>query len=242
MHHPSEPVEPTALAEDDEEVVVTRIRDLLGLLGKTLRAFQMYEANNPVYQRFIDALKDGFASIWEVVTVLEFKVEESGFVRGGETYVVGDGREKLAFQFFKDGVRYLTFFPGFEDEVERFLDVVIRARQAITEEDDLVTLFWEQDFEAFQYGYVDVLAEGLEIPEAELNLSLEPVSSDAIAADVAAATEDAGQISEGAPAPLAQPGISPDDFHDTLYFLEDTELEALRREVEREWKDRKSVV
>lgn len=234
MSQPSERIAMPVATETDEDVVVARIRDVLGLLGKALRAIQMYQANNPVYQRFIDALRDAFARVWEVVPSLNFKIEESGFVHEDRTYSVGEGREGLAFQFYKDGVRYLTFFPGFEDEVERFLQIIVRARLETTGEDDLVTLLWEEDFEAFQYGYVDLLAEGLDIPEAGTPSLDEPLSMDLIRADVAG-DSTAPDAADGDVAPVAQPLFTRDDFKETLYFLEEDELERLRLEVEREW-------
>ena len=52
--------------------------------------------------------------------------------------------ESLAFLFFKDGVREITFLPGIEgDEMERFLDVLQRARDLKPDADDLLTVLWE---------------------------------------------------------------------------------------------------
>jgi hypothetical protein len=41
---------------------------------------------------------------------------------------LGESRDSLPYLFYKDGVRFITFLPGFEDELERLLDVVNRAR------------------------------------------------------------------------------------------------------------------
>ncbi|HEX7119029.1 MAG TPA: HEAT repeat domain-containing protein [Longimicrobiales bacterium] len=212
-----------------------RVRELLMLLGKTVRAYQMYEANNPVYERFLESLRAGFEGVWAHVASLRFDVEEAGFRWEGEVYAAGEGRENLAFQFYKDGVRYVTFLPGFEDEVERFLDVVVRARRLSAEEDDLVTLLWEQEFHAFRYGYVDVLAEGVELPEAGPALEFDPIPLESLSLeldslDPSFASERAG--SGGRPASST---FGREDFNETLYFLDEDELDRLRQELDDEW-------
>jgi hypothetical protein len=61
---------------------------------------------------------------------------------------------------------FVTLLPGFEDELDRFLEVVNRARtQDQHGGDDMVTLLWQQEFASFQYSYVDALAEGLQLPQ-----------------------------------------------------------------------------
>lgn len=217
------------------------LADVIGLLGKSDRAHQIYETNNPVYQRFLDALRAAFTQLWESLPELHLTVQEHGLVWERTVFTVGEGRDDLAFRFYKDGIRYLTFLPGFENEIDRFLDVVNRARHLHVEEDDLVTLLWEHDFDAFRYGYVDLLVEGLEVPEtAELNL--DSIPADLLRAEAAAAFDDdggaifdrvegtAGMEQGGRPAVLSR-----DDFYETLYSIDSHELEAIQAELEEEW-------
>ncbi|NIQ57735.1 MAG: hypothetical protein GWN71_31390, partial [Gammaproteobacteria bacterium] len=89
--------------------------------------------------------------------------------------------------------------------------VLIRARWLTpAEEDDLVTLLWEQEFTAFQYGYVDVLAEGLVLPAGEQRF--DPVSPERLAEEAASAggpgAAEAGGAGSAASAP---PAFTPDD-------------------------------
>lgn len=214
-----------------------QVEELLALLGKSARAYQMYLANNPVYHRFVEGMRRVFVALWDRVPSLELTIDERGMSWQGEIVMAADARDDLSRQFYKDGIRRLAFLPGFEDELERFLSVLHRARLAAAEEDDLVTLLWEQDFHSLRYGYVDFLAEGLHIPDGPEGVPA-PISPEAIAADVA---EDESSGAERAPG--TSDAFSREDFKETLYFLDEDELATLQAEVEAEWsRDLRSAV
>jgi HEAT repeat protein len=216
-----------------------RASELIGLLAKGIRARQTYSPNNPVYQKFMGALRSAFAAAFEQTSELRIAVEESAFRIGEESVTVGEGRDSLAFFFYKDGIRRLEFLPGFEAELELFLDLLHQAKQAGPEGEDLVTLLWEHEFEAFNYSYVDLLAEGVRVPDpAQVQLPLIP--GGIVAAELAIQA-DAGSYGElesttdAAPAATPSGIFSAGDFQETLYFLDEQELEVLRAELEREW-------
>ena len=121
------------------------VENVLAQMSKALRAFNMYQANNPVFQRFQDGLRDAIRAVWAKVDRLELTVQEGGFKWGDEVFSVGKGRDSLAFAFYKDGVRFITLLPGFEDEVVSFLDSVNRAMRSGEDADDLISALWLQD-------------------------------------------------------------------------------------------------
>lgn len=217
--------------------------ELVNALDKAVRAQRLYQANNPVYQGFLKALHGSVGAVFESGSSLTLQVEESGFRWYGQQLQTGGGRDNLAFLFYKDGVRQLTFLDGFGDELDRFLTVVHRARLADQHnDDDMVTLLWEEEFTCFQYSYVDALAEGLQLPDGDqppiVSSTGEPVEVDAEA--IRKEIETGGPVEEQSPAiasgmPSVASSITRDDFSETLYFLEDEEMKALQREVEREW-------
>ncbi|HEX7091461.1 MAG TPA: HEAT repeat domain-containing protein [Longimicrobiales bacterium] len=212
------------------------VGDVLSTLAKSVRAYQLYQTNNPIYQRFVSAAANAFARLWERTSSLHLTVEEQAFVWGSERFPMPGGRESLAFQFYKDGIRYLTFLPGFEDEVETFLGVLQRARQLEAQgEDDLVSLLWEQDFVAFQYGYVDLLAEHVPLPEPG-GVPLQPVDRGELEREVGvqAAPDEAERTSApGGADTLAT--VTREEFAETLFFLDENELQILQHEAELEW-------
>lgn len=234
-------------AEDVESKRISPIPEgevieLFNALEKTVRARRLYQDNNPVYQNFLRALHDISARVFSLGASLTVNVEEHGLRWYGQLIETGSGRENLAFLFYKDGVRQLTFLDGFQDELDRFLSVVHRARLADQQgDDDMVTLLWEEEFTCFQYSYVDALAEGLDVPQAPPPVvGADDESSRIDPAVIQQEIATGGPLEEQSPMvqagmPSVASSISREDFQETLYFLEPDEMQVLQREVEREW-------
>lgn len=218
------------------ELTPREVADFFNALDKAVRARRLYAANNPAYRAFLATLKSNITGLWEGTYSLPVLVEETGFRWEDQVFAAGEGRENLAFQFYKDGIRALTFLPGFETEIERFLDVLARARQIDNASaDDMVTLLWEQEFSSLLYNYVDALAEGLEIPETG-PIAIDKIELTLVSADITGSDQNPASIPPAVRAgqPTVAQSISKDDFQETLYFLEPSELEYLRKEVEKE--------
>ncbi len=224
-------------AEWDEDGALSSaaVKELFVTLGKALRAVQLYDENNPVYRRFVTALRESFQGLWEELGELKVHVEEDRLVLGGtEVYRAQSRTDSLAFLFFKDGIRTVTFLPGIEEEeLEPFLGVLQSARNLKPDGDDLLTVLWEHEFAFFQYQYVDLLADGVVFPEAgtgDLGTSPAEVLKAELPSEDDA--EDAS-TAEGEAAPERQT-IAADDFNPTLYSLDPREKEEMRLAVERE--------
>jgi hypothetical protein len=205
---------------------VAPVRDLLVTLGKALRAYQLYDENNPVRQRFLQSLRQAFLDLWTDAERLTVLVEEDRILQGGEeVYRSEDRNDSLAFLFYKDGIREITFLPGLEtEELERFLSVLQKARRLTPEGDDLLTVLWDQELQYFQYQYVDLLAEGVYVPDpgdgAEEDLLQEVLE---------------GELAEEADEEEEQPQtVRQDEFNPTLYALDPREMEQVRRELHKE--------
>src|SRR5690606_5125430 len=191
----------------------------------------LYQSNNPVYQRFVSTAVAAFSRLWERTPSLHLTVEEHAFCWGEQRFPMGEGRESLAYQFYKDGIRYITFLPGFEAEIEKFLAVLQRARLLEPSgTDDLVSLLWEEDFISFQYGYVDVLAQQLTLPEPG-GVPIRAIDRRELELEVGAGAD----ADSGAGAMDTFTPLTPDDFAETLFFLDEAELQQLRRESDLEW-------
>lgn len=218
------------------ELEAGRVQDLLETLGKGLRAHRLYKTNNQAYRHFLHTLQSAFSELWEHTSVLDLAVEDKAFRWGDARFRVGEGRDSLPFLFYKDGVRRVTFLPGFEDEVSSFLEVVTQAHQLDRQEDDLVTLLWEREFTAFEYVYVDILADGLTVPEAEGEIAAEPIDREQLEEEAGEAAETTdGEAEEADDAAGIVSTIRREDFEETLYFLDDAELDKLRAQVDEEW-------
>lgn len=219
--------------EDPAVLPLAEVRELFLNLGKALRAYQLYDRQNPVYQRFRQTLVEAFQEVWKTESALHFVVEENRITWRGEEVYRNDSRsESLAFLLYRDGVRELVPLAGIEEvELEAFLDVLHRARHARTEADDLVTLLWDQEFDLLRYTVVDLLAEGVEVPEpGEGVLEIEPLSilgaEGFTLLDPDAPAEVASEEEEAPGEEAEEPGAPPEgtvrveDFNPTLHALE----------------------
>lgn len=220
-----------------------QVAELLRLLSKCLRAQRLYQPNNPVYQSFIKSLADAFEAFWGHSSSLRLVVHEDAFVWEDTRLTTKEDKENLAFVFFKDGVRYLTFFPGFEHEVPRFLEVLQRAGEA-SQTDDLLTLLWSADFSSFQYGHIDPLGGDIdldtdqestdsELPASELRTELKDdleEQQEGTPATQMVEEEDSAEAAEGGSA-----SITKEDFEESLFFLDPQEIATLQAAAEEEW-------
>jgi HEAT repeat protein len=212
-----------------------RVAELFSAIDKASRSQRLYQPNNPVYRGFISAAQKHITKLWDDVSSFTVSVEEQGFRWYGRLFGMGEGRDTLPFLFYKDGIRFITLLPGFEDEFERFLDAVNRARaHAQGGDEDIVTLLWQEEFTSFQYSYIDALAESLNVPGSAIP-KLQGVELTLVRQEAAASTTAAGMQPTSSPDDAESGFKSRHEFDETLYFLDDQELAALRREVELEW-------
>ena len=195
------------------------------VLSKGIRATQLYLPNNPVYQRAVDNIRAAFRQIWQATDDLVFDVGETELRWEDNVVYSQDQRnESIAWTLFKDGVRSLTFRPGVEEtEIVRFLGVLQQARNLQADApDDLLTLLWAQDFQFVAYTFRELASENaVPIEKGETIPSTPP-------------SQIHHRVQEEAP-PKREGLVSIDDFDTTLYFLEDNEIDYLKRDVDREY-------
>ena len=196
------------------------------VLSKGIRATQLYLPNNPVYQRAVDNIRAAFRQIWQATDDLVFDVGETELRWEDNVVYSQDQRnESIAWTLFKDGVRSVTFRPGVEEtEIVRFLGVLQQARNLQADApDDLLTLLWAQDFQFVAYTFRELASENaVPIEKGETITSPTPPS------------QMQHRVQEEAP-PRREGLVSIDDFDTTLYFLEDAEVEYLKKDVDREY-------
>jgi hypothetical protein len=230
--HGAGPTEATGVEWEQEGLPVQQVRALFVTLGKAFRAYQLYDENNPVRQRFVETLRGEFQRLWEEVDRLVVTMDEDHLYLGeSEVYKSESRNDSLAFLFFKDGVREITFLPGIEnEELERFLGVLQKARKLVPEGDDLLTVLWEEQLVSFQHQYVDLLADGVAVPESGGGNSPGELQAALAAEDEEIAAEESGEAG-AADTPQT---VKQDDFNPTLYTLDPREMETLRSELQRE--------
>ncbi|MEJ7760559.1 MAG: hypothetical protein WKF55_13330 [Gemmatimonadaceae bacterium] len=178
-----------------------------------------------MHSRAIEACRAAFCSLWDETEQLTLQVTETGFVWLGQIVLEEQGRtsDSLPWLFFKDGVRELLFRREFEaEEMLRLLTLIQRARLASADDDDILTLLWEQHFTCLQYRYVDLAMEGGAPLESTRGEQFEKVVSPR-------EIEQEAQV-------LASSSIARmDEYDSTLYFLDDREIDCLQGEIRRDF-------
>lgn len=210
---------------DEPSFPMVYVTDLLKAFVKAVRATQLYLPNNPMHARSLEAVREAFGSLWQhtdevTLQVIETRLEWEGRIVLDEHERTSDN---IAWLLYKDGIRELKMLQGFEqEELGLFFNLLQRVRKATDDDDDLLTLMWEQEFANLQYRYVDLTQEaGPGVESMERAEQKEKILSPAQA--------EAGLES-------TQSSIAKlDDFDSTLYFLDDKEVEYLQGEIKREF-------
>ena len=162
LNHPSGSEELTP----EQEAAVKAAATWVQLFARTLKTCRLYEAGNPTVVRFRH----------EVWAALQQLLDEHGTIALSFTtddvlcdqvslYRARSRDDNLAFPFFRDGVRTVTFSPGVEPrEVEALVDALVQVTGQNVEQDDLVTLLWQAHLPHIELEYVpgetDVAADG----------------------------------------------------------------------------------
>lgn len=209
---------------------VSAIGDALRAFAKALRAVQLYLPNNPTRAQSLEQARQAFARLWPLVSPLEIQVREAVFTVDEQVVYqdVERGTESLPWLLYRDGLRTLSFVPGFETEdLEAVLLLLHKARTATTDDDDLVTMLWVADLAHVTYRYVE--SSGADFVMASGDRP-------------GVATQLPGELPLAVPpAETQQPGdgppelVRPEDFESTLYFLEPREATYLQDELKREY-------
>lgn len=193
---------------------------MLRNFARAIKTHQLYLPNNPMYARAIDNLRAAFAPIWPHSPEIVLAITESDFKWFGRSVMHEANRsESVPWVFFKDGVRELTLTQGIEDdELTSLLYIMQRVRNAAPEEDDLLTLLWEQEFTRLKYRFVDINLDS----HASFDASAEPPKERSIPIIDDIRAEEAAE-------PERKSGIvRMEDLDATLYFLDEKEIDYLR--------------
>ncbi len=156
---------PAAKAESDladPPFNIALVEEMLRLFARAMRAHQLYLHNNPTYLKSLENVKGAFAPIWQHTEDLTFEVTDTQLKWEGHVVVNEPDKtsDALPWVLYKDGIRELQLRRDVElQEIITLLQIIAKVRKASPDEDDLLTLLWEQEFAFVRYRYVDVSME-----------------------------------------------------------------------------------
>ncbi|HXF59492.1 MAG TPA: hypothetical protein VN539_06685, partial [Candidatus Saccharimonadales bacterium] len=137
---------------------VKRVADWIQALIRTLKAYRMYLPNNPTLHKFQSDLEARTWSCLKEIGDIVLNVQQFDLLfEDYSVYHNAAREESLAFRFFTDGVRQITFREGLEpQELRGFIEVLKKSTDPTQGQDDVVTLLWERDFRHIEYVHISI--------------------------------------------------------------------------------------
>src|SRR5262245_6477367 len=226
------------------------VETLMQVMVKGLRAIQLYLPNNPIYQQAVQNIRNAFPAVWQTFDELPLSLQETDFVVDGRPVLAQPTKnESIAWVLYKDGIRLLALRPGVEEqEIVNFLSVINKVRNLPADsEEDLLSLLWQQDFQYIRYNFVELGSEdspmlpgsGEKMPVVKAggaHPKIQPLTREYIEQDARETGDGGGAGGEEEPETPRKGVIALDDFDPTLYFLDEKEIEYLKNEIDREYK------
>jgi HEAT repeat protein len=210
-------LDPAAGTPGGDAAARAEVQEVVRGFARALRTHLLYEGHSPALDKFVESLRERMGALWDRLPYLNVQVEEREILWEGAAVYTPEERDNLAFLLYKDGVRELSFMPGFEgDDLDGFLGILARIHRLKLDEEDLLTLLWDHDWSHFRYRYVEPVSEGVKLPEASEAAAQQQVQ--------------AAPLRDPAPAQ----SVTTEDFREALYFLDEVEMRRLEVEVQRE--------
>jgi HEAT repeat protein len=143
--------------EINEEIRAAK--DVIQAILKAKKILRMYPSNNPIYIKTLEDANSKFREFFYYNDELQLKIKQNEIYCGSEqVYSSSEKEDNLSLFFFKDGLRELTFRKGLtNDELESFLTVITLDFDTEVIDDDIVTLFWERDFQNIVYVVDEII-------------------------------------------------------------------------------------
>lgn len=153
-------------------------------LDKAIKTHRLYEGRGELSQNTVIGFLEQATQYLDKKPALTFQVSGQGFKHGDRVLSAEDRSGQGYFQMFKDGLREITFIPGFtEEEAHKVVQVLSQRNKkkeatASTEEaqefeEDTVTRIWDSNFTHIRYDAIDSFVEGdVFVPELNKKVSL----------------------------------------------------------------------
>lgn len=149
---------------------ISSVKDILQAIIKARKTLRMYPSNNPMYIKTLEETYNRFKEFFEYKDELSFRIgQNSIYFDSEEIYHKAEKEDNLALFFFKDGLREVTFKKGLSrEELEGFLKIITMDFEREIEDEDVVTLLWQSDFQNIIYVVDDTILLDIEGEDYEM--------------------------------------------------------------------------
>ncbi len=138
---------------------LNKAKDIVQSFLKSKKIVRLYPSNNPIYTNAIEDDFKKFRDFFYYRDELIFQIKQNEILYDSESvYSNLEKEDNLALFFFKDGLREINFKKGLTiEEIEDFLKIIALDFSRDALDDDIVTLFWERDFQNIHYVADDTI-------------------------------------------------------------------------------------
>jgi HEAT repeat protein len=133
------------------------VERVLKAMAKLVAGRKIYAANNPRLAQFREELAAALREFFSLEDELVLTIEQFS-IHWREHAVYENLRrdESLAFILFKDGIGEVTFLPAaIGAETDRLVGILADELHHLSNEEDVVTRFWNADFQHITYRVLD---------------------------------------------------------------------------------------
>ena len=147
----------TATAEPDELAHLERVVDVLKSLVRLIHGRKLYAENNPRLQEFEEGLGEDLARYFKVEDELVLGVDQYSIRWREEVVYENEKREEsIAFLLHKDGIGEISIGAGaVGGELGHLVQILTDEFHRAAPDEDVVTRFWNADFEHISYRVLD---------------------------------------------------------------------------------------
>src|ERR1700690_3649328 len=159
---------------------VRKVKDIIQSFTKSKKILRMYPENNPIYINTLEDDYNKFKDYFYYKDELTLHIKQNEILYDTEqVYSSTEKEDNLALFFFKDGLREITFKKGLPfEEMESFLKIISFDYNRDVLDDDIVTLFWEKDFQKIQYVVDELILSDDEDYEAKAVMEVKDKSAE----------------------------------------------------------------
>jgi len=168
-------VEDETLQEASEQEIEA-VKDILRNVVKSIKTFNAYPKDNPIYQKTADTIFEKFSGFLNSADELALDIEHNSLSYKGKNVWKGEEKtDNIALYLYADGIRNIAFQKGItKDELLDFIEILRLAPKLNQDEDDIVTKLWEKNIRNMSYSAVeDTVNEELIIEESLLQIGEE---------------------------------------------------------------------
>ncbi len=201
----------------------------ISALVKAVKALRFYPPDSPLVQSFVDDFDSTCRAFLAEYAIFVLQIGEASFSYDDRVcYINADWKSSLPFILYNAGLRELRFHDGIApEELRKLLELIRRSYDLNPQEDDLVIMLWEQDFQHIDYLALDDLRDE--------TASLVPKSVDQFRQRmICSRAVDRDELSEFPEVRPAAPQAPAACYDPSLYTLTPEEMARLQAEVEAE--------